>query len=542
MKYIITPIVFFIFSLQNLIAQINEITASRPLIKISSGRLLGVNEKAVSVFKGIPYAAAPVGDFRWRPPQPVKSWDTVRDASKFCADCVQRTFPNSQTVNSEDCLFLNVWTPSHFTSTSKFPVMVWIHGGGFTGGSGSGQGTAGNSFAQKGVILITINYRLGRFGHFAHPALSKENPQEYKGSYAYMDQIEALQWIQKNITQFGGDPKNVTIFGFSAGGVSVHSLLTIPAAKDLFHKAISESGGGRDGVLTGRPINKENADPLYLVSAETIGLNFARKFGIADTDNDALKKLRSLSAEQVLDGGQENDNSGLRTYAGPILDGRLVVETAETAYKNGRQAKVPLIIGNCSAEIGGAFVNASTTKDSLFLAFGEFGNEAIAAYDPTGDKEFNEVITKFNTDWVWGEPARMSARAFTAMKSPAYMYQFGYVPEEMRARSRYGAGHGSEISFVFNTLNARWGNTTTTPQEMELANTMNSYWVNFAKTGNPNGSGLPQWPIYNTQSEEILDIELDGKPVAKPDPRKTRFNVVEKAFKLKTQIQRRGGI
>jgi para-nitrobenzyl esterase len=542
MRHLLVQILLFTFFLQNTQSQNNVGSGVRPLVKIPAGALLGVTENDISVFKGIPYAAPPVGDFRWRPTQQVKSWDTVRDASKFCADCVQRTFPNSQTITSEDCLFLNIWTPSNFSYKTKFPVMVWIHGGGFTGGSGSGQGTVGNSFAKQGVILITINYRLGRFGHFAHPALAKEHPEEYKGSYAYMDQIAALKWIQKNITQFGGDPNNVTIFGFSAGGVSVHSLLTIPSAKGLFHKAISESGGGRDGVLTGRPIHKENADPLYSISAETIGVNFALKHGITGTDNDALIKLRSLSAQQVLDGGQENDSSGLRIYAGPILDGRLVVETAETAYQNGRQPKVPLVIGNCSAEIGGPFVNSSTTKDSLFLAFGEFGKDAKSAYDPSGDREFNEVITKFNTDWVWGEPGRMAARAFVAKNSPSYMYQFGYVPTGMQARSRYGAGHGSEVSFVFNTLNARWGNAEITSQEKELASTMNSYWINFAKTGNPNGEGLPKWPLYNTQSEEILDIELDGKVVPKPDPRKSRFNVIEKAFKNRKQIQTRGGI
>jgi para-nitrobenzyl esterase len=515
--------------------------SANPEIQISSGTLRGAVEGDVTTFKGIPYAAPPVGEFRWRAPQPVKAWKGVRDATKYCADCPQRLWPGSKATTSEDCLFLNVWAPSGATKKSKLPVMVWIHGGAFVGGSGSDPGVAGNSFAQQGVLLLTINYRLGRLGHFAFPALSKEHPEEFKGSYAYMDQIAALKWIKENIAAFGGDPNNVTIFGFSAGGVSVHSLLTIPAAKGLFHKAIGQSSGGRDGVLTGRPMSKDNADPLYPVSAETIGVNFARKHKINSSDADALAKLRGLSVEEILDGGQEADSAGLRIYSGPILDGKLVVETAESAYNAGRQAKVPLIIGNCSGEIGGPFVSNAASKEALFATFGEFQAEAQSAFDPNGDKPFEEVITKFNTDWVWGEPGRMTARTFVAKGAPAYMFQFGYVPVAARERSRYGAGHGSDVSFVFNTLNARWGNPgEATAEEKELAKIMNTYWANFAKTGNPNGKGLPVWPAYDTQKEEILDVDLDGKVTGKPDPRKARLNVIEKAFKKRDRIQSRG--
>jgi para-nitrobenzyl esterase len=512
-----------------------------PEVHTTFGIVRGATDGDVSYFKGIPYAAPPVGANRWRPPQPVTPWKEVRDASRDCADCPQRAWPGSTATQSEDCLFLNVWKPTSATKNSKLPVMFWIHGGGFTGGSGSGPGSAGTAFAKQGVILVTINYRLGRLGHFAFPALSKEHPEEPKGSYAYMDQIAALKWVKENIEAFGGDPNNVTIFGFSAGGVSVHALLTIPSAKGLFHKAIGHSSGGRDGVLTGRPISKENADPLYSISAETIGINFARKHKIQSIDADGLTMLRSLSVEEIVDGGQENDSSGVRIYSGPILDGKLVVETAESAYKAGRQARVPLIIGNCSAEIGGPFVSNANTKEALFALFGENEAEAKAAYDPAGSKEFAEVLTKFNTDWVWGEPARMTARAFVAKREPAYIFQFGYVPVGMRERSRYGAGHGSDISFAFNTLNARWGAPAeATPEEKELARIMNTYWTNFAKTGNPNGAGVPNWPLYDTQREVILDIDLDGKVLSAPDPRKARFNVVEKAFKKRERLQVRG--
>ena len=511
-------------------------------VRTASGVVRGVSDGEVDSFKGIPYAAPPVGEYRWRPPQPVVPWQGELDASQFGASFAQGGWgaaPGTiQAGSSEDCLFLNIWRPAGIKPEAKLPVMVWIHGGAFVGGNGN---TSGDQFAKNGVMLVSINYRLGRLGHFAFPALSKEHPEEPKGSYAYMDMIAALQWVKQNIVAFGGDPDNVTIFGFSAGGVSVHSLLTIPAAKGLFQKAVSHSGGGRDGVLTGRPINKENADPLYNVSAETIGINFARKHGIEGTDAAALAKLRALSVEQIVDGGQETDGQGgPRTYPGPILDGKLVVETAENAYNAGRQASVPLMIGNCSAEIGGAFVSTSTTKEELFSLFGDLESEAKAAYDPDGNKEFAEVITKFNTDWVWGEPARMTARVFETRGQPVFIFQFGYVLPAMRERARYGAGHGSDVPYVFNTIHERRGAAEATPEEKELAKMMNAYWVNFAKTGNPNGEGLPVWPGYNSQKDEILDIELDGKPVSKPDPRKARFDVIEKAFKYRERIQSRG--
>ena len=517
-----------------------------PTVRTENGVLRGVTEGDVTSFKGIRFVAPPVGEYRWRPPQPVDSWEGVRDATEYGANCAQSGWGAAPGTiaegSSEDCLFLNIWKPAGIEEGANLPLMVWIHGGAFVGGSGAGGATTGEEFAKQDVILMTINYRLGRLGHFAFPALSEEHPEEPKGSYAYMDQIAALEWIKENISAFGGDPDNVTIFGFSAGGVSVHSLMTIPAARGLFHKVISESGGGRDGVLTGRPIREDNADPLYTVSAETIGINFARKKGIEGTDEEALAELRALSVEEIVDGGQETDGeNGPRTYSGPILDGELVVETAESAYEAGRQADVPLIIGNTSAEVGGSFVNNSSSKEELFSLFGELEDEAKAAYDPEGKKEFAEVITKFNTDWVWGEPARMTARTFVAADNPAYMYLFSYVPEAMQERMRFGAGHGSEVAYVFNNLDARWGDTEPTTEEQELAQVMNTYWANFAKTGDPNGDGVPEWPVYNTQNEEILEIEPDGETVGKPDPRDERLDVIQKAAeKIRDRLQSRG--
>jgi len=528
----------------------NDASAPWPTVTTTAGIVRGVTEGDVAIFMGIPFAAPPVGEYRWRPPQPVTPWEGVRDASEYGPNCAQAGWPRGSGAiaegSSEDCLYLNLWAPAGTKAQAKLPVMVWIHGGAFVGGSGSGPGTEGNEFAKKGVILITLNYRLGRLGHFAFPALSAEHPEEPKGSYAFMDQIAALQWVKENVAVFGGDPDNVTIFGFSSGGVSIHALLTIPAARGLFHKAIGHSSGGRDGVLTGRPIREENVDPLYPVSAETIGINFARKLGIEGTDAAALAKLRALNAEEIVDGGQENDGQGgPRIYSGPILDGKFVVETAESAYNAGRQARVSLMIGNNSAEIGGGFVTSSSSKEELFALFGELKDEAKAAYDPDGNKEFGEVITRFNTDWVWGEPARFVASSYAAIGEPAFIFLFSYVPAHMKERMQYGPGHGTDISYVFNNLGiGGFGPPPPPPtaEDKEVARMMNSYWVNFAKTGDPNGEELPLWPIYDTQNEKILDVQPDGKPVGKPDPRKARLDVVEKAFKMRDKIQTRGGI
>jgi para-nitrobenzyl esterase len=344
-----------------------------------------------------------------------------------------------------------------------------------------------------------------------------------------MDQIAALRWVKDNIAAFGGAPANVTVFGESAGGVSVHSLLTIPMAKGLYHKAIIESGGGRDGVLTGRPIRGENTNPYYPVSAETIGVNFARKHGIEGTDAAALAKLRALSVEEIVDGGQENDGT-TPIYSGPILDGTLVVETAQSTYEAGRTPHVPLIIGSNSAEVPGGFIRAGS-KDELLSMFGNHRDEALAAYDPDGDMDFGKLLTFVTTDKVWAEPARFTARAFTAQGAPAYVYLFSYVTAPMRERLPNGAPHGSEIPYVFNTLDARWGAPAAIPEDQEVARMMNTYWANFARTGNPNGNGLPEWPLYTPQKNELLEFHLDGSAAGAPDPKKARLDVIEAALK-----------
>ena len=506
-----------------------------PTARTDSGIVRGVTEGDVSSFKGIPFAAPPVGDLRWRPPQPAAPWTGERQAAAYGANCMQGRFGGppppagapAAPAPSEDCLFLNLWRPADPTAR-RLPVMVWIHGGGFVGGSGALQGAAGGPLARQGVVLVTINYRLGRFGFFAFPALSGERPDELKGNYAYMDQIAALQWVKRNIAAFGGDPDNVTIFGFSAGGVSVHSLLASPLARGLFHKAIAQSGGSRDSVLTARPMSKDGVDPNYPVSAETIGRTFAQSMGIEGTDQAALVRLRALTAEQVLRGAPAAAGANTpQIELTPILDGRLITETAEAAYKAKRQPRVPLLAGSNSADTAGNRIKA-TTKDEFFARFGPRSARAKAAYDPDGTTELATVVSRANDDFGQAEPARFAANAFAANGSPAYLYRFSYVASAMRERMRNGAPHGGEIGFVFGTLGAGPGPASTpSPEDLAVSRMAQSYWVNFARTGDPNGAGLPAWPRHDPGKDVIFDFKPDGTAGAGPDPRKARLDLTQ---------------
>jgi para-nitrobenzyl esterase len=510
-----------------------------PVVGVESGQLQGVVDDGVVSFKGIPFAAPPVGDLRWRPPPPAARWTGVRQATEFGADCMQGRFGPPPAAGappapapSEDCLFLNVWRPSSSAPGAKLPVMVWIYGGGFVFGSSAMPSTSGTQFAKQGVILVAGNYRFGRFGFFAFPALSREHPHEPKGNYAYMDQIAALKWVQKNIAAFGGDPKNVTIFGFSAGGVSVHSLLTMPMARGLFHKAIVESGGSRDSVLTARPISKDGVDPNYPVSAETIGINFAQSMGIEGTDQAALAKLRALNAEQILRGAPAQPGVSVPSYeTTPILDGKLITETAESAYKAHHQPRVPLMLGSNSADTAGNRIKA-TTKEQLFARFGQWSAQAKAAYDPDGSTDLATLVSRANDDFGQAEPARFAASAFATNGSPVYLYRFSYVETAMRERFRDGTPHGGEIAFVFGTLGtAAFGPPPPppTPQDQAVSRMAQSYWVNFARTGDPNGAGLPVWPRYDQSKDLIFDFHPDGSASAIPDPWKARLDVTQLA-------------
>lgn len=513
------PVIFVLTSFS-----IAEAQSSVQQAKIDTGVVQGAPEQGITAFKGIPFAAPPVGNLRWRPPQPVAKWKGVRPATQYGSDCAQLPFPSDAaplgTGTSEDCLYMNVWTPAH-KSGEKLPVLVWIYGGGFVNGGSSPLVYAGNHFAEGGVVFVSFNYRVGRFGFFAFPALSKEGADGPLGNYAYMDQIAALHWVQRNIHAFGGDPGNVAIFGESAGGGSVLTLLTSPLTKGLFERAIVESGGGRESLLGSRYLDKPS--PAGLASLEDVGVAFAKSVGIDGTDDAALTTLRALPTEKVVAGlnmasmGQQS-----KTYGGPIIDGKIVVETPQAALLSGHYWRMPVMIGANSADIG--FPHWKTL-DETWAAFGSDASEAAGIYDPNKTGNTMMVGWKIGADMMMIEPARFVAKTISAAGQPAYEYRFSYVAESIRSKTP-GAFHATEIPFVFDTVAAKYG-ADLTPADEAAAKQANAYWINFAKTGDPNGGALPHWPAYSAASDELLNFTEKG-PVAQPDPWKVRLDLIEK--------------
>ncbi|MGN6207842.1 carboxylesterase/lipase family protein [Asticcacaulis sp.] len=490
-------------------------------VKTASGPVSGMTADGVESFKGIPFAAPPVGDLRWRAPQPAAHWTTTLKADHYGHDCMQEPFGGDAaplgTAPSEDCLVLNVWRPAH-VADKKLPVMVWIYGGGFVNGGSSPAVYDGSAFAKKGVIMVSFNYRLGRFGFFGHPALTAENKDGgLLGNYGYMDQIAALKWVQANIAAFGGDPANVTIFGESAGGGSVHMLMTSPLTKGLFARAIIQSGGGRGNLMGERRLHE---DLPNVPSSETLGVALAKKNGIEGTDAAALAKLRALPAETIVD-KLNLANMTSDTYGGPMVDGRIVVEDPQSAYLAGRYNKVPLMIGANSADIG---FNFAQTKEAAFAPFGSHIDEAKAAYDPMGNFPVEVIRYFMGMDRMMIEPARFVASVLATQGVPSYEYRYAYVADSMKAEWKTGTPHATEIPYVMDTVRAKYGDKLTAADE-KIADQTNSYWANFAKNGNPNGAGLPEWPQYDPKADVLMNFAPDGTPAAIPDPWKARLDV-----------------
>ena len=463
---------------------------------VAQGALRGYVEDGVRIFKGAPYAKPPVGDLRWRPPQPAAAWAGARDAQAFGPDCMQNRvgWDDTQTKLpvSEDCLTLNVWTPEGAPKRlGAAPVMVWIHGGGSVMGSGSQPVFDGAALARRGVVVVTFNYRLGRFGFFAHPALSAEHPDEPKANYGYMDQLAALAWVKTNIAAFGGDPARVTIFGQSAGGGSVAQLMLAPQGQGLFQQAIIQSGGGRDVwplLVTARPDKP---------SAEAIGVAFAEKAGAKGASAEAL---RALPAAKLL-GKLDLLNMEEATFSGPVVDGRLVTGSAVEGFAAGKQAKVPLLIGANSDELGiipsflkGMFASRTIAQLGLpedkLLAI--YGGKSALNNDLPGDATFVE-------------PAHALAQGAAKGGQPVWTYSFGYVAEAKR-KSQSGAPHSSDLGYVFDTLGKLKDPPTAADQIM--AGKWADTWVAFAKTGDPG------WARYDPATDQRMTVTHDGMALA----------------------------
>lgn len=497
-------------------------------VKIASGIVEGFVHDGVSTFKGIPFAQPPVGELRWRPPQPVKPWSGMKTTTDYGPDCPQLPFPGDPSPLSreprEDCLVLNVWRPAQRPS-AKLPVMVWIYGGANLFGGSSPAIYDGSQFAKRGLVLVSFNYRVNRLGFFAHPALTKEAPAGPLGNYAYMDQIAALKWVQSNIAAFGGDPANVTVFGESAGARSVLVLLTSPLAKGLFHKAVMQSNGAARDGSPARLL--KTTSPAGVPSAETSGLEFAKANGISGEDAAALAALRSLSADKII-AGLTMATSNSPTFAGQIVDGSIILEPTVKALKSDHFARVPIMVGATSADMG---VSSAKSIAEALAPFGSNADDALDAYDPGKTRNLNQIRRLVAMDRTMIEPARFVARTFAAARIPAYHYRFSYVADSMRKDWADGAPHASEIPFVFDTVKARYGKDLT-QSDAAMAELMISYWAAFAKTGDPNGPGRPDWPVCKGACDTILDFTNDGIWVGN-DPWKKRLDLTSAAAENK---------
>lgn len=447
-------------------------------VAVAGGSIAGVQEGAALVYRGTPYAAPPVGPLRWRPPQPVLPWKGVRAATRFGANCLQPANPRDNGIGpgpaSEDCLTLNVWAPAE-RGEGKRPVMVWVHGGSFKGGSGSAALYDGQALARRGVVLVTLNYRLGHFGFFAHSALSRDAAGDELANYGLMDMVAALQWVRRHITTFGGDPEKVTLFGASAGGVAVQHLMLAPAARGLFAQAIAQSGRGMEAVT-----------PLAV--AETQG--WALIDGLAPGVRDAAA-LREIAAERIAALPALSIYDGF----GPILDGRIVRTPVWEGFSRGQQARVPFIVGFNSHELPSAFLGDTRRLESAMGLSDAVRQAAVAAYG--GEAAFKD---RAFGDHFYAAPAIKIARAHAASGAPTHVYRFDFVSTSMRGRLK-GAPHASDRQYVFGTLGASpWP---TDAEDETVAAVMGELWATFAAGARP--AGPTAWLPF-APGERVLDI------------------------------------
>ena len=469
------------------------VNAQNVLVKTTNGKIQGTvnTDKTVRIFKGIPFAAPPVGDLRWKAPQPVQTWKGIKQTMVFSASPIQNKpepvfcwteeFIAQPEPLSEDCLYLNVWTTAK-SKKEKQAVFVWIYGGGLSSGSANCAIYNGEEMAKKGVVFISINYRVGVFGFMAHPELSKESGHNGSGNYGFLDQIAALKWVQKNIAAFGGDPNNVTIAGQSAGAFSVTAMIASPLAKGLFHKAIPQSGG-----LLSKMLSQNRT------KSEELGLNFMKK---ANANN--IAELRKKTADEL----QKLSNDQTLGRFGTTLDGYVLPTDLMAYFKKGLHNQTPVLTGWVTGD-GSFLADAKMTveeyKKEAQTKYGDKADEFLRIFHAATEDEVKAAKQKTTLLNFAGLPSHLLA-GFNSQTS--YMYQFSHVPPDKPNFPNFGAFHTSEVPYTLHTLHT-W-NRPWQQLDKDLENTISSYWVNFAKTGNPNGANLPEWKSYNKQSGNIM--------------------------------------